>query len=107
VPEAWFWSVSRVRRTGPNMVYRNGRAEEACPHTQWPVHMPVIPRCCPVGEVTPAVLDSSLTSPPTAKLIPLRSSSNRRPLLASEEPEALPVKKGCQEAGDMARLGSA
>lgn len=58
--------------TGPNMVYRNGRAEEVCPHTQWPVHMPGIPRCCPVGEVTPAVLDSSLTSPPTAKLIPLR-----------------------------------
>lgn len=102
VQRVWFWSVPRVRRTGPNMVSRNGRAEEACPHTEWPVHMSGIPRCCPVGEVTPAVLDSSLTYPRNSQgLCPANSSQvlqDRRPLLASEEPEALPVRKGCQEA---------
>ena len=64
----------------------------------------------PVGEVTPAVLDSSLISARNSQgLCPANSSQvlqHRCPLLASEEPEALPVRKGCQEAGDMARLGS-
>ena len=65
---------------------------------------------CGRGDTSCPGFESDIP-PPTAKacaqLIPLRSSSNRRLLLASEEPEALPVKKGCQEAGDMARLGSA
>ena len=64
----------------------------------------------PVGEVTSAVLDLSLTSPSNSQgLCPAGYSQvlqHRHLLLASEEPEALPVRKGCQEAGDMARLGS-
>ena len=75
VQRVWFWSVPRVRRTGPNMVSRNGRVEEACPHSEWPDCMPGTPRCYPVGEVPPAVLDLGLTPVTSSQaLCPVGSS---------------------------------
>ena len=60
------------------MVSRNGRAEEACPHTEWPVHMPGIPRC--LWERWHQLSWIRAWHPPAtakacAQLIPLRSSS--------------------------------
>lgn len=55
---AWFWSVPRVRRTGPNMVSRNGRAEEAGPPQSGQAACQGLQGALLCGKVPPAVLDS-------------------------------------------------
>ena len=56
-------SGGQASTCSPGMV---GLKKPVVTQSGW-AHMPEIPRCCPVGEVPPAVLDLGLTLLPAAK----------------------------------------
>ena len=111
VQGTWFWSVPRVRRTGLNMLSRNGRAEEACRHSEWlGTHARDSKMLSCGGGATSCPGFGSDTAPSSQALCPVGSSQSLQHshmLEASEEPEALPVRKGCQGTGEKASLDSA